>query len=243
MTSGRWPGARRPPRWPGCAGRSRFGRARLARPLGAKADKREGLARGYGSRAEWHAKSRRLHALRARLARLGEDWAAGRVRGGTWREDLAHLATTWTRPDWASRRGRSAGRRRGCSWPPTGSPANVSATNPIRVTATGQLSIKLPAPLAHLANAPHGRYVLDATVAFQHRGQEWRDRITANRAVAYRIHHDPARDRWYVTASWQRAPAPVLPLGGGPGAGGGRGGHERRPPRRLASGCARQPGR
>jgi hypothetical protein len=59
--------------------------ARLARPLGAKADKREGLARGYGSRAEWHAKSRRKHALQDRLAAVEADWAAGRVhvvRGG-----------------------------------------------------------------------------------------------------------------------------------------------------------------
>ncbi|MDW6058256.1 hypothetical protein SAZ11_09205 [Streptomyces sp. FXJ1.4098] len=82
----------------------------------------------------------------------------------------------------------------------------------IRVTDTGQLSLKLPAALAHLANAPHGRYLLEATVSFQHRGEEWRDRIMNNRAVAYRIHHDPARGRWYVTASWQRAAAPVLPL-------------------------------
>ena len=80
----------------------------------------------------------------------------------------------------------------------------------IRITDTGQLSIKLPAPLGHLANAPHGRYVLDARVAFRHRGQEWCDRITANRAVAYRLHHDTGRGRWYVTASWQRATTPVL---------------------------------
>jgi hypothetical protein len=33
-----------------------------------------------------------------------------------------------------------------------------------------------------------------------------------NRAVAYRLHHDPVRGRWYVTASWQRAATPVLPL-------------------------------
>ncbi|MFI9586034.1 IS200/IS605 family accessory protein TnpB-related protein, partial [Streptomyces sp. NPDC052236] len=82
----------------------------------------------------------------------------------------------------------------------------------IRVTDTGQVSIKLPAPLAHLANAPHGRYVLEVTVRFRHRGAEWADRITANRAVAYRLHHDTAPGRWYVTASWQRATAPVLPL-------------------------------
>jgi IS605 OrfB family transposase len=30
--------------------------------------------------------------------------------------------------------------------------------------------------------------------------------------VAYRIHHDVLRGRWYVTAAWQRAAAPVLPL-------------------------------
>ncbi|MFC4468774.1 transposase [Streptomyces xiangluensis] len=47
---------------------------------------------------------------------------------------------------------------------------------------------------------------------FRHRGEQWLDRIMANRAVAYRIHHDPVRGRWYVTASWQRAAGPVLPL-------------------------------
>ncbi|MEV6030245.1 IS200/IS605 family accessory protein TnpB-related protein [Nonomuraea sp. NPDC052116] len=58
----------------------------------------------------------------------------------------------------------------------------------IRITSDGQVSIRLPAPLAHHANAPHGRYVLSCRVAFAHRGTEWADRIEANRAVAYRIH-------------------------------------------------------
>ncbi|TQK52287.1 IS605 OrfB family transposase [Streptomyces sp. SLBN-118] len=82
----------------------------------------------------------------------------------------------------------------------------------IRINDTGQVSIKLPAELTHLANAPHGRYVLEAAVSFTHRGAEWLDRITANRAVAYRLHHDVDRGRWYVTASWQRTPAPTPPL-------------------------------
>jgi IS605 OrfB family transposase len=30
--------------------------------------------------------------------------------------------------------------------------------------------------------------------------------------VAYRIHHDVDRDRWYLTASWQIPPAPAVPL-------------------------------
>lgn len=59
--------------------------ARLDRPLGAKADKRAGVPRGYASRGEWHAKSRRLHALKGRLTAVEADLAAGRVhvvRGG-----------------------------------------------------------------------------------------------------------------------------------------------------------------
>ncbi|MFI1535854.1 transposase [Streptomyces anandii] len=82
----------------------------------------------------------------------------------------------------------------------------------IRVTESGELSIRLPAALTHLANAPHGRYVLDAGVVFTHRAAGWRDRIAADRAVAYRIHHDTLRGRWYVTASWQRAVAPAPSL-------------------------------
>lgn len=95
--------------------------ARLARPLGAKADKRSGLVRGYGSRAEWHAKSRRLHGLKDRLAGLEEDWAAGRVhvvRGG---KRLARLRHHLDEAQLTEQAWRSGGGRRGCSWPPTGS--------------------------------------------------------------------------------------------------------------------------
>ncbi|MGW0629396.1 IS200/IS605 family accessory protein TnpB-related protein [Streptomyces sp. NPDC002758] len=186
--------------------------ARLARPLGAKADKRAGLPRGYGSRAEWHAKSRRLHALRDRLVRLEADWAVGRVhvvRGGKPLVRLRHHldqtgqdAHGWRRRWEAARMFLSA----------DGESGKRFGNETIRITGTGQLSVRLPAALAHLANVPHGRYRLDATVRFAHRGEEWCDRITANRAVAYRIHHDVVRGRWYVTASWQRTPAPVLPL-------------------------------
>jgi hypothetical protein len=82
----------------------------------------------------------------------------------------------------------------------------------IRVTPGGQASLRLPAPLAHLANAPHGRYVLTGRVVFTHRAAEWAGRAEANQAVAYRIHHDVQRDRWYLDASWQRIPPPAPPL-------------------------------
>jgi IS605 OrfB family transposase len=186
--------------------------ARLARPLGAKADKRDGLVRGYGSRGEWHAKSRRLQTLKDRLVVVEADWAAGRVRVVRGGKRLAntrhHLAAAgldeqaW-RQRWQAERMFLAA---------DGESGKRFGNETVRVTDAGQLSLKLPAPLAHLANAPHGRYVLDATVEFRHRGQEWLDRVTANRAVAYRIHHDVVRGRWYVTASWQRAATPILPL-------------------------------
>ncbi|GAB3007457.1 IS200/IS605 family element transposase accessory protein TnpB [Streptomyces pseudoechinosporeus] len=186
--------------------------ARLARPLGAKADKRQGLPRGCASRGEWHAKARRLQALKARLEAVEADWSAGRVRvvrGGKRLANTRHnleaagLSEQQWRQRWQAARMFLAA---------DGESGKPFGNETLRVTDTGQISLKLPAPLAHRANAPHGRYVLDATVRFQHRGQEWRDRITANRAVAYRIHHDVARGRWYVTASWQRAATPVLPL-------------------------------
>jgi hypothetical protein len=82
----------------------------------------------------------------------------------------------------------------------------------IRVTPDGEVSLRLPAPLAYLANAPHGRYVLASRVRFAHRGEPRADRIGANRAVAYRIHEDTARGRWYLTASWTIPAVRTVPL-------------------------------
>ncbi|MFG2725457.1 IS200/IS605 family accessory protein TnpB-related protein [Streptomyces canus] len=186
--------------------------ARLARPLGAKADKRAGLVRGYATRVEWHAKSRRLHALKDRLAVVEVDRAAGRVRVVRGGKRLANTRHHLEAAGLDEQAWRQRWRAERMFLTADGEGGKRFGNETIRVTDTGQLSLKLPAPLAHLANAPHGRYLLDATVRFQYRGAEWLDRVTANRAVAYRIHHDPARGRWYVTASWQRAAAPVLPL-------------------------------
>lgn len=186
--------------------------ARLARPLGAKADKRAGLARGCAGPGERHAKSRRLQALGNRLDALEADWEAGRVRvvrGGRGLARLRHRlkeaglsAEAWRERWQAARMFLSA----------EGESGKRYGNETVRVTESGQLSIRLPAPLTHLANAPYGRYVLTASVAFHHRAGEWRERITADRAVAYRVHHDVSRDRWYLTASWQRAVVPTPPL-------------------------------
>ncbi|MFE2943726.1 IS200/IS605 family accessory protein TnpB-related protein [Streptomyces sp. NPDC059255] len=186
-------------------------RHRLSLPVGEKGSKR--APGGYRSRREWHAKSRRLTVLEARHARAVAEWRAGRVRvvrGGrrlaNTRHHLAEARLTeeeWRRRWEAARLFLSA----------DGESGKRYGNETIRVTPDGQLSLKLPAPLAHLANAPHGRFVLERPVVFPYRGEEWADRIAGNRAVAYTLHHDTDRDRWYVTAAWQRKNVPVLPLG------------------------------
>jgi IS605 OrfB family transposase len=185
-------------------------RHRLSLPVGEKGSKR--FPGGYRSRAEWFAKSRRLCCLQDRHAKAVADWRSGRVRvvrGGKrlarGRHNLAAagLSVEQWRARWQAERlllsaDGESGKRFG--------------NETIRITDTGEVSIKLPSPLAQLANASHGRYVLACRISFPHRGEEWRERIEVNRAVAYTIHHDPQRGRWYVSASWRRAAAPVIAL-------------------------------
>lgn len=141
---------------------------RLSLPVGEKGSRH--APGGYRSRGEWHAKSRRLHVLEDRLRAARADWDAGVVRvvrGG--RRLLAtrhHLdAAGLTEAEW--RRRWQAGRR---FLQADGESGKRYGNETIRVTPDGEVSIKLPTPLAHLANAPHGRYLLTARVSFAHRG-------------------------------------------------------------------------
>ncbi|WKX09007.1 hypothetical protein [Streptomyces sp. NL15-2K] len=183
---------------------------RLSRPIGEKGTKQ--APGGYRSRQEWFAKSRRLHVLEDRLDTVRADREAGRVRvvrGGKRLLNTRHhlQEAQLTEVGWRAR--WEAGRR---FLQADGESGKRYGNETIRVTDDGEVSIKLPAPLAHLANAPHGRYVLAARVSFSHRGEQWRDRVTANRAVAYRIHEDVQRGRWYLTASWTLPPVQMVPL-------------------------------
>jgi hypothetical protein len=73
------------------------------------------------------------------------------------------------------------------------------------------LELKLPGPLAHLANRPHGRYRLSCPVRFSYRADHWAAQVTSG-AVRYDITYHPERDRWYLDASWTypRRPIPTL---------------------------------
>ena len=185
-------------------------RHRLSLPIGEKGNKR--VPGGYRSTGEWFHKSRRLATLEHRLDVARDDWKTGHVRvvrGGRRllknRHNLhaAQLTEREWRQRWEAERWFLAA---------DGESGKRFGNETIRVTPDGEVSIKLPAPLAHLANSKHGRYVLTSKVAFAHRGDEWHDRTEANRAVAYRIHLDVERGRWYLTASWTRPAVQTIPL-------------------------------
>jgi IS605 OrfB family transposase len=182
---------------------------RIEGRLAVQAGGRSGRTRGYATPAERHAKAIRLQALKARLARVERQVEAGTVsvaRGGKAllrkRSNLAHAGLTeaqW-RQEWESARlFLTADGEKDKAW----------GNETIRWHPdAGWLEIKLPAPLAHLANRPHGRYLLSASVEFTYRGDEVAAQA-ATGAVRYDISHDPGRGRWYIDASWKAARAPV----------------------------------
>ena len=182
--------------------------ARLAVPVGRKACR----ARGYASSAERHAKIVRLQALQARLARVDRRLETGTVpvvRGG---KALLHkrgnlpaagLTQAQWRREWESAR---------LFLTADGEADKAWGNETIRWhPGQGWLEIKLPAPLAHLANRSHGRYRLSAPVEFTYRGEDVAAQA-ASGAVRYDISYDPVSGRWYIDASWKAAPvlAPSL---------------------------------
>lgn len=183
---------------------------RLSQPIGEKGAKR--APGGYRSKREWFQKSRRLATVEHRLDVARTEREAGvvhvvrggrRLLGNRHHLQAARLTGTAWRQRWEAERWFLAA---------DGESGKRYGNETIRVTPEGEVSLKLPAPLAEYANARNGRYVLTSRVAFAHRGQEWRDRIEGNRAVAYRIHLDVERGRWYLTASWQRPLVKTIPL-------------------------------
>ncbi|MDT5259357.1 MAG: hypothetical protein QOD10_4437, partial [Mycobacterium sp.] len=82
-----------------------------------------------------------------------------------------------------------------------GESGTVGGNQTLRVDETGRLRIKVPAALA----AQYGIHLdIAAPVAFAHRGTEWAARVATRRSVRYDISYDPAKDRWYLDASWKQ---------------------------------------
>jgi hypothetical protein len=183
-------------------------RARLAAPVGDRA----GRVRGYASRVERWEKQRRLDLLTARLARVEARIAQGRVsvvRGGRRLLHARHHleAAGLTRSQWRQR-------WQAARWFLTadGDAEYPLGNGTILVHPEEEwLELKLPAPLANLANRPHGRYRLSCPVTFSYRADAWAAQV-ASGAVRYDISYKPERGRWYLDASWThpRRPVPTL---------------------------------
>ena len=164
---------------------------------------RAGRVRGYPATAGRHAKTIRIQTLRTRLAEVDQQLDTGRVsvcRGGKAllhkRCNLADAGLTETqwRERWAaSRLFLTADGEKDKTW------GNETIRwNPDQ----NWLEIRLPTPLARLANRPHGRYRLSCPVEFTYRGGDAAAQA-ATGAVRYDISLDPARGRWYLDASWK----------------------------------------
>ena len=189
--------------------RARKIRARLA----IQGGKENGCATGYATAAERHSKALRLKALEGRLARVERRIEAGSVpvtRGGRRlmraRLNLADagLSEAQWRDRWeAARLFLTADGEKDKAW------GNETLRwNPDE----GWFEVRLPAPLAHLANRSHGRYRLACPVQFGYRGGEVAAQA-ATGAVRYDISYDPVRGRWYLDASWKAPAGPVPELG------------------------------
>jgi IS605 OrfB family transposase len=173
-----------------------------------KARRKQRAVKGYASQAERFGKQRRCQHLRAQLAAVEADRTHDRVHvveGGKRLSktrhhlDAAGLTATQWHDTWDAARYRITA---------NGSPDEPFGNLTITVAPNGQVSIRLPKPLEHLANAPRGRYVLSGQAVFSHRGDEWAARITGSNSVSYTITCKPGRAGRYLTASWA---VPSLP--------------------------------
>jgi IS605 OrfB family transposase len=164
------------------------------------------MPKGYATQTERFQKQRRLQQLRAALSRVEADRDNHRVHvveGGKRLAKTRHnldksaLNLPEWREEWHCARWRIEA---------LGSSDERFGNLTITVTPGGQVSVRLPKPLEHLANATHGRYVLSGIAVFSHRDAEWRARVTGGRSIAYTITREPGRAGRYLTAAWACAP-------------------------------------
>ena len=171
-----------------------------------------GRYHGYSTPAERWEKRRRLQVLAARLRDVEAQLEAGApsvCRGGKRLACNRHNldAAKMTEAEWhreweASRWFITADGEKDKAW----------GNETIRWHPLEHwVELKLPAPLAHLANRPHGRYRLSAQVTFTHRGDEVGAQASGG-SVGYDISCDPKKGRWYMDASWKTDTTPIASL-------------------------------
>jgi len=167
---------------------------------------------GYASAGQRRQKQRRAQVLAAELARAQAALEHGNLsvcRGGSrLARNRAHLEDAGlTVEQWSAQ--WSAARLFICA---DGEKDKAWGNETIRWHPVKHwVEIKLPAPLAHLANCSHGRYRLSALVTWPHRGDEVAAQADGG-ALRYDITYHSAKNRWYLDASWKTPAAPILTL-------------------------------
>lgn len=178
---------------------------------------RSGRVRGYRNANERDMKQRRLRGRRRELAAVEAQIEARRPSicvGGRDRARMRHNLDTagLTVDEWRTRwdAARSfltfigtAGERFG---------NDTLHVDP----ATGQVTLNLPAALAHRSNVVGANrlFRFGTAVAFGHRrlAEQWAVRAEARQPLRYRLRFDPAAKRgrgaWYLDASWGTTPTP-----------------------------------
>lgn len=155
--------------------------------------------RGYATAGERFSKTRRLAALRQRLAAAQADLAAGHPAvtvGGKrlWRTRQNLVAAGIDESGWRAR--WDAARLFATA---DGESGVIGGNLTIRVDDQGQLRLKVPSALV----GKYGTHLqVGAPVRFSHGGGDLAARIAGRNAVRYDISVDAARGRWYLDASW-----------------------------------------
>ena len=190
--------------------RARVGR--IQRRLQVRVGGRSGRLRGYADQAERSQKQQRLQRLSARLATIDQRLGEGRVsscRGGRGLartrhnlQDAGLTAERW-RERWAAER-----------WFMTVDGETAADLGNLTIRwhpGEGWLEIRLPRPLEHFANRPHGRRRFAAPVSFPYRGDDVAAQAESA-SVRYDISFEPSSGRWYLDASWTMPLAPAANL-------------------------------
>jgi predicted transcriptional regulator len=140
-------------------------------PEQRKALRKSKLPKGYATQAERYAKQRRLQRLRAELGRVTTDRdnqhvhiVAGGKRLAKTRHNLP--ATELTPPEWREKWDCARYRIEAL-----GSGDEPFGNLTLNVNPDGEVSLRLPKPLEHLANGRHGRYVLSGKAVFSYRAR------------------------------------------------------------------------
>ena len=173
---------------------------------------KKGRRYGYASAVERWEKQRRAQVLSARLADVEAQLATGAYsicRGGKRLARARHNleAAGQSVGEWSGEWGAAR-------WFITadGEADKAWGNETIRWHPVERwLEIKLPAPLAGLANRPHGRYRLACQVSWPHRGDEVAAQATGG-SIRYDICYDASKHRWYVDASWRTRNQPIASL-------------------------------